>query len=236
MPFAVVHGHRLAYAWYGSAANARPIVMLHEGLGSVALWREFPQRLADATCRRVLAYSRLGYGKSDPLTGPRSVDFMHLETLDTLPVLLDALGVEEPVLFGHSDGGSIALAPHVLVEPYGLASIAAARRAYLDGDLRAKLARYHDDVDSAFWGWNDIWLNPAFVAWNIEPLLPDIPCPVLAIQGIDDEYGTMEQIDRLQQGVRNLQRLELADCGHSPHRDQPDAVLSAVKSFHAHQP
>jgi pimeloyl-ACP methyl ester carboxylesterase len=248
MSFAVVSGHRLEYAWQGSTqGDATPIVMLHEGLGSVALWRDFPQRLADATRRHVLAYSRMGYGQSDPLTRPRSVDFMHLEALDTLPVLLDALGVEEPVLFGHSDGGSIALihaaragrpvsalialAPHVFVERYGLASIAAARRAYLVGDLRAKLARYHDDVDSAFWGWNEIGLNPDFTAWNIEPLLPDIPCPVLAIQGIDDEYGSMEQIDRLQQGVRNLQRLELANCGHSPHRDQPEAVLSAVQTF-----
>lgn len=221
--------------------------MLHEGLGSLALWRDFPQRLADATRRRVLVYSRWGYGKSDPLTGPRGVDFMHIEAVQTLPQLLDHLDVHEPVLFGHSDGGSIALihaaragrpvsavialAPHVFVEPYGLASIAEARRAYLEGDRRAKLARYHDDIDSAFWGWNDIWLHPDFVAWNIEPLLPDIGCPVLAIQGIDDQYGTMAQIDRLQRGVRNLRKLKLADCGHSPHRDQPDAVLSAATRF-----
>jgi pimeloyl-ACP methyl ester carboxylesterase len=253
MSFTVVGGgHRLEYAWHGPPrSDTTPIVMLHEGLGSVALWRDFPQRLADATRRRVLVYSRLGYGKSDPLTGPRGVDFMHLEALDTLPALLDALGVEAPILFGHSDGGSIALihaaragrpvravvalAPHVFVERYGLDSIAEARRAYLDGDLRAKLARYHDDPESAFWGWNDIWLDPDFVAWNIEALLPDIACPVLAIQGLDDEYGTMEQLDRLQRGVRGAQRLELADCGHSPHRDQPEVVLSAVAGFLAQQ-
>jgi pimeloyl-ACP methyl ester carboxylesterase len=223
------------------------MVMLHEGLGSVALWRDFPQRLADATRHRVLAYSRLGHGKSDPLAGPHGVDFMHVEALQTLPLLLDSLGVHNPVLFGHSEGGSmalihaarahrsvagvVALAPHVFVERYGLDSIAAARGAFLDGELRAKLARHHDDVESAFWGWNDIWLHPDFVTWNIEALLPEIACPVLAIQGVDDEYGTMQQLDRIERGVRGARRLELAACGHSPHRDQPDAVLAAVTSF-----
>ena len=248
MPFVVAGGHRLEYAWYGPAqSELSPIVMLHEGLGSVALWRDFPQRLADATGRRTLAYSRYGYGQSDPLTGPRRVDFMHSEALDALPQLLDALAIPETILFGHSDGGSIALihaacaqrqpqcvvalAPHVFVEAYGTASIAAARRSYLDGDLRAKLARYHDDVDSAFWGWNDIWLHPDFGAWNIETLLPAIACPVLAIQGVDDEYGTIEQLDRLENGVRDVRRLELAKCGHSPHRDRPEAVLAAAADF-----
>ena len=221
--------------------------MVHQGLGSVALWKDFPQRLADATGHRVLAYSRLGYGKSDPLAGPRGVDFMHIEALEMLPLLLDSLGVQNLVLFGHSEGASIALihaarahrpvagvvalAPHVFVERYGLDSIAAARRTYLDGDLREKLARYHDDVEGAFWGWNDIWLHPDFVAWNIEALLSKIACPVLAIQGVDDEYGTLAQIDRLERGVRDLRRLELARCGHSPHRDQPEAVLTAVAKF-----
>jgi pimeloyl-ACP methyl ester carboxylesterase len=248
MPFVVAGGHRLEYAWHGSAhGDTPPIVMLHEGLGSLALWRDFPQRLADATRRRTLAYSRAGYGASDSLDGRRGVDFMHVEALDTLPELLDALALEQPVLFGHSDGGSIALihaaragrplsavialAPHVFVEPYGLESIAEARRAYLDGDLRARLARHHRDVDSAFWGWNDVWLNPDFVSWNIEALLPDIACPVLAIQGVDDEYGTMEQLDRIERGVRDFHRLELPHCGHSPHRDQPGAVLAAVTAF-----
>jgi pimeloyl-ACP methyl ester carboxylesterase len=248
MPFLNASGHRLEYAWHGGArSEAPPIVMVHQGLGSLALWKDFPQRLADATRRRVLAYSRLGHGKSDPLAGPHGVDFMHAEALEILPQLFDSLGVYNPVLFGHSEGASIALihaarahrpvagvvalAPHVFVERYGLDSIAAARRAYLDGDLREKLARYHDDVESAFWGWNDIWLHPDFVAWNIEALLPEIACPVLAIQGVDDEYGTMEQLDRIERGVRGARRLELAACGHSPHRDQPDAVLAAVTSF-----
>jgi pimeloyl-ACP methyl ester carboxylesterase len=248
MPFVAVGRHRLEYAWHGSAhGKAPPIVMLHEGLGSLAMWRDFPQRLSEATRRRTLAYSRLGYGASDPLDGPRSVEFMHVEALDTLPQLLDALAIERPVLFGHSDGGSIALihaaragrpvsavialAPHVFVEPYGLDSIAEAKRAYLDGDRRANLPPHHADVESAFWGWNDIWLNPDFVSWNIEALLPDIACPVLAIQGVDDKYGTMEQIDRIGRGVRDFSRLELQDCGHSPQRDQPDAVLTAVAEF-----
>jgi pimeloyl-ACP methyl ester carboxylesterase len=221
--------------------------MLHEGLGSVALWRDFPARLAEATGRRVLAYSRLGYGRSDPLRGPRAVDFMHREALEVLPQLLDALEVRESVLFGHSDGASIALihaargrrpvaavialAPHVFVERYGLEQIAAARRAYLEGALRSKLGRFHADVDSAFWGWNDIWLHPDFTAWNIEALLPDITCPLLAIQGVDDEYGTLAQIDRIERGARAVRRLELAACGHAPHRDQSEAVLAATADF-----
>jgi pimeloyl-ACP methyl ester carboxylesterase len=248
MPFVAAGSHRLEYGWHGLANDAaQPIVMLHEGLGSLALWKDFPLRLAKATRRRVLAYSRLGYGKSDPFSGPRGVDFMHVEALDTLPLLLDALGIRDPVLFGHSDGASIALihaarahrpvaavialAPHVFVERYGLDSIAAARRAYLDGDLRAKLVRYHDDVDSAFWGWNDVWLHPDFRAWNIEALLPEIACPLLTVQGLDDEYGTIEQIDRIARGVPHLRRIELARCGHSPQRDQPEAVLAAVASL-----
>ena len=221
--------------------------MLHEGLGSVSLWRDFPLHLAAATQRRVLVYSRYGYGKSDPLTGPRGVDFMHIEALQTLPELLDALEIRNPVLFGHSDGASIALihaargarpvsavvalAPHVFVEAYGLESIRESRRAYLEDDLRGRLARRHADVESAFWGWNDIWLHPDFVAWNIEALLPDIACPVLGIQGLDDQYGTLEQLDRIQRAVRDFRRLELADCAHSPQRDQPGAVLNAAAEF-----
>ena len=248
MPFVAAAGHRLEYDWFGTERDGSPaIVMLHEGLGSLALWKDFPERLATATASRVLAFSRYGYGKSDPLAGPRGVDFMHVEALETLPQVLDALGVRDPVLFGHSDGASIALihaarsgrrvaavvalAPHVFVERYGLDSIAAARRAYLEGDLSARLARYHDDVESAFWGWNDIWLHPDFAAWNIEALLPEIACPVLAIQGLDDEYGTIEQLDRLARGVAHLGRIELAQCSHSPHRDQADAVLSATARF-----
>jgi pimeloyl-ACP methyl ester carboxylesterase len=251
--FATAGSHRLEYAWHGrghrrTGQRAPPIVMLHEGLGSVSLWKDFPQRLAAATQRRVLVYSRYGYGRSDPLTEPRRVDYMHVEALETLPQLLEALEIRDPVLLGHSDGGSIALihaarahrpvsavialAPHVFVETYGLASIREARQAYLDEtDLREKLARRHADVESAFWGWNDIWLHSDFVRWNIEAMLPDIDCPVLCIQGLDDPYGTMEQLDRIGRGVRDFRRLELAECGHSPHRDQPEAVLNATAEF-----
>lgn len=252
MAVTFVGSQRIEYAWHGAApGNRSPIVMLHEGLGSVALWRDFPQQLSAATRRRVLAYSRLGYGESAALTGPRGVDFMHVEALRALPALLDHFAVGEPVLFGHSDGASIALihaaraqrpvaaliavAPHVFVERRALDRIGAVRRVYLEGNLRAKLARFHADVDSAFWGWNDIWLHADFAAWNIEALLPDIHCPVLAVQGSDDEYGTLEQIDRLQHGVPGARRLELSACGHSPHREEPAALLAAVTSFLAPQ-
>jgi pimeloyl-ACP methyl ester carboxylesterase len=248
MPFVTARGRRLEYAWFGATdAAARPIVMLHEGLGSLPQWKDFPDQLAAATRRPVLAYSRYGYGASEPLAGPLGVDFMHIEALETLPQLLYALDVREPVLFGHSQGASMALihaararppvtavvamAPLVFVETYGLDSIRRARVAYLDTDLREKLSRYHADVESAFWGWNDIWLNPDFATWSIEPLLPELSCPVLTIQGLDDEYGTIEQINRIARTVPQLRRLELPQCGHSPHRDQPETVLSAVTSL-----
>lgn len=252
--FTVAGGHRLEYAWHGRGHRDQPaIVMLHEGLGSVALWRDFPQRLAAAAERRVLVYSRYGYGRSDPLTGPRRVDFMHLEALQTLPELLDALEIGNPVLFGHSDGGSIALihaarshrpvsavvalAPHVFVEDISIASITEARRSFETTDLRARLARRHADADAAFRGWNDIWLSPAFRSWNIETSLPGIRCPLLLIQGRDDEYGTPSQLDAIESQVGGkLTRIELDDCGHAPQRDQPQATLEAIADFVATLP
>ena len=248
MSFAHVGGHRLEYDRIETAASNRPtLVLLHEGLGSVAMWRDFPGRLAHATGCNALVYSRHGYGNSDPLTTPRAVRYMHDEALVVLPELLDALAIERPILVGHSDGGSIALihagsairpvtavvtmAAHVLVEDISVASIAAAKMAFETTDLRAKLARYHADVDSAFWGWNRIWLDPDFRAWNIEAYLPDIACPVLAIQGEDDEYGTMEQMRRIGAQVRDVELVELEDCRHSPHRDQPEAVLDVITRF-----
>jgi pimeloyl-ACP methyl ester carboxylesterase len=241
----------LEYAWVGPARAAGPtIVFLHEGLGSVSMWRAFPARLCDATGHRGLVYSRPGYGRSTPR--PRDerwgLDFMHRQAEQVLPALLEALGVRAPyVLLGHSDGGSIALihaaafpqrvaaaivmAPHILVEEFGLASIRAARDAYERTDLRARLARHHADVDSAFRGWNDIWLDPSFPHWTIEDLLPRIACPVLAIQGQDDEYGTLAQIDGIARRVAGARRLVLEACGHSPHRDRPDAVVEAVGEF-----
>lgn len=243
-------GHRLECLRLPSAhprPGAPAIVMLHEGLGSVALWRDFPQQVADATGCETVVYSRYGYGRSDPLLAPRRPDFMHDEARVTLPELLDNLGLETPILFGHSDGASIALihagwggrealaviamAPHVLVEDISIRSIEQAKLAYERSGLRDRLARFHNNVDSAFRGWNDIWLDPAFRDWNIEEFLPSIRCPVLAIQGEDDEYGTMQQVDRIAARAPDVELVKLADCRHSPHRDQPHAVLAAVGPF-----
>jgi pimeloyl-ACP methyl ester carboxylesterase len=241
-----VQGHRIEYQWIdGPKSDAPVIVFLHEGLGSLAMWKDFPAHCAHAAGLRALVYSRYGYGQSDPLKEPRRPDFMHDEALKVLPELLDRLGIERPVLFGHSDGASIALihaasnpvrgvialAPHVMVEDVAVMSIRAAKEAYQTTDLRAKLARYHADPDSAFWGWNNIWLDPEFRKWCIEDLLGSIECPVLAVQGFNDEYGTMEQIERIVRKVRAVEVLKLENCRHSPHRDQPDAVIEAGVRF-----
>jgi pimeloyl-ACP methyl ester carboxylesterase len=223
------------------------IVMLHEGLGSVSMWRDFPDRLAAATGGRALVYSRHGYGRSTPITRPRSIEYMHEEARVWLPAILERLNIRRPVLFGHSDGASIALiyaarpqsevaglvalAPHVKVEEVTIRSIAQAKAAYTSTDLRERLRRHHTDVDSAFWGWNRIWLDPEFRSWNIEALLPQIRCPVLAMQGEEDEYGTMEQIESIGRAVNGSQLIALPGCRHSPHRDQPESVLRAVGQF-----
>jgi pimeloyl-ACP methyl ester carboxylesterase len=244
-----VQGHRLEIERIAGRSQDTPtLVFLHEGLGSVSMWRDFPRRAVEATGCPALVYSRAGYGSSDVLRAPRAVRYMHDEALETLPRVLDALGVREPVLVGHSDGGSIALiyagahrgaarglvvmAPHVFVEDVSVASIARARVAFETTDLRERLARHHADPEGAFRGWNDIWLHPDFRAWNIEDVLPAITCPVLAIQGFDDEYGTMAQIDAVARQVRGpVELLRLDRCGHSPHRDQPAAVLEAMTRF-----
>lgn len=241
----------IEYAFVGATNPAAPmIIFLHEGLGSVAMWRDFPAKLCEAISARGLVYSRPGYGKSTarPCDEKWDVDFMHVQASNVLPALRSAIAPNtKPWLFGHSDGGSIALihaalypqnvagvivaAPHIFVEDISVTSIAQTRETYLQTDLRSKLARYHEDVDSAFWGWNDIWLDPAFRAWNIEALLPQITSPLLAIQGVNDEYGTMAQIDGIAQAVPHTQLVKLANCGHSPHRDQPQTVMDAVKNF-----
>jgi len=211
------------------------------------MWKDFPGRCVRATGCNGLVYSRYGYGKSDALASPRLVRFMHDEALDYLPELLDKLGIDRPILLGHSDGASIALihaggsgravrgvivmAPHVMVEDKGIRAIEATRRNYENTDLRDKLSRYHSNPDSAFWGWNDIWLHPQFRAWNIEEYLPQIHCPVLAIQGEEDQYGTMEQIDRVVRGIPHAEILKLKDSGHSPHRDQTQVVIDRVADF-----
>ena len=248
MPFLTAGGHRLEYDRVDGARDRPTLILLHEGLGSIALWRDFPAKLAEATGCPVVVYSRYGYGRSDALAGPRGVDYMHREALEALPELRAQLGIHDAILVGHSDGASIALihagsgrwpvralvleAPHVFVEDVSITSIAAARTAYEATDLRWRLARYHADVDSAFRGWNDIWLHADFRAWNIEEYLPGVRCPVLAIQGTDDEYGTPEQLDAIERGVAGpFERLVLPDCRHSPHRDQEDAVLTAMARF-----
>ena len=241
-------GHRLECARIAGGRDAPTLVFLHEGLGSTKMWKDFPARVAAATGCPVLVYSRPGYGRSSPAALPRGPDYMHLEALTILPALLDRLGIDRPVLIGHSDGASIALihagcggrpvralvalAPHVFVEPISLASIAQAGTTYRTTDLRARLARYHTDPDAAFRGWNDIWLAPSFRDWNIESCLPGVHCPVLLIQGRHDQYGSAAQLDAIErQAGGDVARLELADCRHSPHRDQPEATLAAIADF-----
>ena len=242
---------RIEHQWIAPQRGGRPLlVFLHEGLGSLSLWKDFPQQLCDAAGCRGLVYSRPGYGRSTPRApGERwGVDYMHRQARELLPALLQALHVDEAHwLVGHSDGASIALlhaasqpdavaglvlmAPHLFVEPVAVRSIEGAREAFGSTDLPQRLARHHDDVASAFWGWNDIWLAPEFRSWNIEAGLERIRCPLLAIQGLDDEFGTLEQIHRIRQHVPAARLLELADCGHSPYRDQPERVIAAAVEF-----
>lgn len=235
------------------------LVFLHEGLGSVAMWRDWPRQLCAAGGFRGLVYSRPGYGRSTARAPAEKwpVDFMHSQARDVLPALLRAVGVDSatdaPWLVGHSDGASIALlhaaafpdrvagvialAPHVFVEDLSIESIARTRETYLattdtqESGLRVKLARYHNNPDSAFWGWNDIWLDPAFRSWNIEAMLPSITKPVLVAQGEDDEYGTMAQVHSIARHVPHAQVLKLARCGHSPQRDQSERVIEAAIDF-----
>jgi pimeloyl-ACP methyl ester carboxylesterase len=243
-----VGGREIECRWWGEPTHhRRPIVLLHEGLGSVGLWRDFPAALASATARRVLAYSRFGHGASDPPAAPHTVRFMHEEAA-LLPSILDAAAIDRAILLGHSDGGSIALvaaadvpariealmleAPHVFVEDISIASIERTTAVYREGTLRASLARHHAHVDTAFFGWSDVWLHPDFRRWNLEDYLPRITCPVLLIQGESDEYGTLAQIDAIARQVSGpAERLVLPQCGHAPHRDQRDQVLRAMTRF-----
>ena len=240
-------------------AMAPALVFLHEGLGSVALWRDWPARLCERLGCAGLVYSREGYGQSSPhgdvrgpsrregdrLLGRWTPDYMHREALQVLPALLQALGIERPWLLGHSDGGTIALlhaaqhavagcvvmAPHVLVEDVSVHSIEQARQAFEHGPLRARLAPFHADVDGAFWQWNDVWLSEAFRRYDIRGDIATIQAPLLAIQGEDDPYGTMAQIDEIARAVPHAQLCKLPACGHSPHKDQPEAVAGAIADF-----
>ena len=245
---------RLEYRRVGIDDAAAPLlVFLHEGLGSASMWKDFPARLCDAGGFRGLVYSRPGYGRSTPRRHDERwrPEYMHEQAREVLPRFLEAAGVdaaaEPPWLFGHSDGASIALifaatypsaaaglvllAPHIFVEDLSVHSITQAKHAYASADLRSRLARHHADVDSAFWGWNDVWLDPAFRQWNIEGLLPSIRVPVLAMQGHNDEYGTMAQLEELAARVPQASLLKLDDCAHSPHRDRPEAVIAATIGF-----
>jgi pimeloyl-ACP methyl ester carboxylesterase len=277
MPLVKIANRQLEYEWYGLSSAAAPtLVFLHEGLGCVAMWRDFPKRLAAQTGCGALVYSRAGYGKSDPIELPRPVSFMHEEALQTLPLVLDAFSIRETIVVGHSDGGSIAIvhaggtrdsrvcglileAPHVFVEEVGLESIRAIAEVYREEaagrmpanrprdagapagapgagtplSLKQRLARYHGaQVDQTFWGWNDVWLNPDFRSWNIEVYLPEIRVPALLIQGADDQYGTREQIRKIEAGCRGpVRTVLLENCGHTPHLDQPERTIEAMKGF-----
>ena len=245
---------QIEHGWINREHAGQPLlVFLHEGLGSTAMWKDFPQQLCDALACRGLVYSRPGYGRSTPRAADEgwNVDFLHRQAFEVLPALLQALGVDaardKPWLLGHSDGGSIALlyaaqfpeqvaggvvlAPHIMVEDVALSSIERARQAYEDADLRQRLARFHDDPDSAFWGWNRIWLHPPFKAWSIEDEIGSIRCPLLAVQGHGDEYGTMAQIHGIKNRVPQTELLALDNCGHSPHRDQSETLIQAVSTF-----
>jgi pimeloyl-ACP methyl ester carboxylesterase len=249
MPFVAAAGRSLNYAWVQGDEGKPVLVFLHEGLGSIGQWRHFPAKLAAATGCRALIYDRYGYGQSDVLAEPRrTVRFMHDEGLVALPQLLSELQLENPILIGHSDGASIALihagaghavrglvamAPHVFIEPVCISSIEKAADTFEKTDLAQKLGRHHRDARKTFYGWADVWLDPEFKGWDIRAdYLPGVRVPVLAIQGYDDEYGTMAQLDEIARRVRGpCELLKLESCGHAPFRDRPDAVISAVSAF-----
>lgn len=245
----VTDAQRLEAKFWGPTETATTLVLLHEGLGCVGLWLDFPQRLAEETGLRVFAYSRAGYGQSSAVPLPRPLDYMAREAQEILPRVLEAAGIADCILVGHSDGASIAaihagtvqdgrvkgvvlIAPHFFTEPIGLASIAEAKRAYEEGDLRAKLARWHKHVDCAFRGWNDAWLDPKFRGWNIEHVLRGIRVPACVIQGEDDPYGTLDQVRAVERGVSGrVETHVLPGIGHSPHRESRDETLATVVDF-----
>lgn len=245
--FVDVCGRRVEYRRIAAAADGPTLVFLHEGLGSIGQWRDFPGRIAAATGLPAVVYARYGHGRSDVLQQPHGVDFMHREALESLPELLRKLAIERPILVGHSDGASIALiyagaghalrglvamAPHVFVEDISIEGVVAAKKAFETTNLPQKLARHHRDASRTFYGWNDVWLAPAFRGWNIEAFLPAIRCPLLAIQGDGDGYGTMAQVDAIaRQAGGPVEVLKLEECGHTPHKDQPGMVANAIVEF-----
>jgi pimeloyl-ACP methyl ester carboxylesterase len=248
--FLAIDGAELEYRLLGAQPSQAPcIVMLHEGLGSVGLWGDFPDKLHQATGASVFLYSRAGYGASSPVVLPRPLDYMQREARDGLPKLLDAIGFRDGILLGHSDGASIAVlyaggrqdhrlkgvvlvAPHVIVEDISVASIAAIKTAYETTELKAKLARWHKDVDNAFYGWNGAWLDPTFRAFDITDALAYIRVPVAVIQGADDQYGTARQVEIVRDECYcPVEITMLPEAGHAPHREAPETTLKAIVDF-----
>jgi pimeloyl-ACP methyl ester carboxylesterase len=248
--FVTINASELEYRMIGPQPDHAPtIVMLHEGLGSAALWGDFAEKLQAATGAGVFAWSRAGYGNSTPVKLPRPLDYMHIEALDVLPKLLDAIGFQRGMLLGHSDGASIAavyagshqdhrvqgialIAPHFIVEDVSVASIAEIKQAYETTNLKTKLARWHRDVDNAFYGWNGAWLDPKFRDWDISEYLAYIRVPLLVVQGVDDQYGTMRQVEIAQDECYcPVEMAVIQGAGHSPHREAPKATLDAITEF-----
>jgi pimeloyl-ACP methyl ester carboxylesterase len=248
--FLTIGASDLEYRMIGpSPENAPTIVMLHEGLGSAGLWGDFPDKLQAATGAGVFVYSRAGYGNSTPVKLPRPLDYMHIEALDVLPKLLDTIGFRRGLLLGHSDGASIAaiyagshqdyrlngialIAPHFIVEDISVASIADIKKAYETTNLKQKLARWHKDVDNAFYGWNAAWLDPTFRDWDISEYLAYIRVPVAIVQGAADQYGTLRQVEIAREECYcPVDVTVIADAGHSPHREAPDQTLAAIADF-----
>ena len=249
---ATIAGRMLEYRWVGPTSSRAPLVFLHEGLGSIELWRDFPEILCAAADRRGLVYSRYGNGWSDPLGEARQPDYMHWEAQVVLPELVATLVGDTPIIVGHSDGASIALiyaggghavegmvliAPHVFVEDRSIAGIGGALEDYTNTDLAERMGKYHRNAEATFRGWNDIWLHPSFRQWNITDFLPAISCPILLIQGEDDEYGTTAQLDSIDSKVKGpTARLLIEETGHSPHLAEPAQVAAAVRRFLADLP
>ncbi|MDP7150002.1 MAG: alpha/beta hydrolase [Paracoccaceae bacterium] len=248
--FLTAGGKRLEYACFGPPPDQAPtIVLLHEGLGCVALWRDFPKRLETVSNKGVFVYSRAGYGQSDPVALPRPLDYMTREAVETLPEVLDMIGARDVILLGHSDGatisaiyagtvsdsrvkGVILMAPHFFTEPEGLESIAQAKTAYETTDLPKKMAKYHRDPDNAFHGWNGAWLDPGFKAWNVADVIGGIRAPILAIQGAGDQYGTLAQIDEItKRAIAQVAVAILPDTRHAPYLESPEATLEAIAKF-----
>jgi pimeloyl-ACP methyl ester carboxylesterase len=240
-----VGGRRVETVEYPGDLGECPLVLLHDGLGSVSAWRDFPDALQRATSRRVVVFSRFGHGRSDPPSAPRTTCFFEEEANVVLPELLRQVGARDPILVGHSDGASIALihaarhpvsalvliAPHVVVEEVTLAAIHEARHRFEEGDLRTRMSRHHDDPELTFRSWYDVWLDPAFRTWTLEPEAERVECPILLIQGAADQYGTLNQLDRIEARVRGPVRRVIVPGGHRLHRESPGPVLREVTRF-----